>query len=90
MEFGNSLNTSRNILHSIIDRNKNHPSTLKIKSEVSSKSCSDSDFSRNNLVTSDNAEKMLKSLNSKKAAGTHRLLIKLVKLTFEVFQNFYL
>ena len=43
MEFDNSLNTRRNILHSIIDRYKNHPSILKIKSEVSSKSCSDSD-----------------------------------------------
>ena len=72
MEFDNSLNTSRNILDSIIDRYKNHPSILKIKSEVSSKSCSDSDFSRNILVTSDEVEKMLKSLNSKKAAGTNR------------------
>ena len=36
MKFDNSLNTSRNILHSIIDCYKNHPSTLKIKSEVSS------------------------------------------------------
>ena len=72
MEFDNSLKTSRNILHSIIDRYKNHPSILKIKSEVSSKSCSDSDFSRNILVTSDEVEKMLKSLNSKKAAGTNR------------------
>ena len=62
MEFENSLNTSRSILHSY----KNHPSIPKIKSEVSSKSCSDSDFSRNILVTSDELEKMLKSLNSKK------------------------
>ena len=53
MEFENSINISRNILHSIIDRYKNHPSILKIKSEVSSKSCSDSDFSRNISVTSD-------------------------------------
>ena len=37
MEFDNSLKTSRNILHSIIDRYKNHPSILKIKSEESSK-----------------------------------------------------
>ena len=29
-------NSSGNILHSIIDRYKNHPSILKIKSEVSS------------------------------------------------------
>ena len=79
MKFDNSLNTSRNILHSIIDRYKNHPSILKTKSEVSSKSFSDSDFSRNILVTSDEVEKMLKSLNSKKAAGTGRLPIKLVK-----------
>ena len=50
MEFENSPNTSRNILHSIIDRYKNHPSILKIKLEVSSKS-SDSDFSRKILVT---------------------------------------
>ena len=64
MEFDNSLNTSRNILHSIIDRYKNHPSILKIKSEVSSKSCSDGDFSRNILVTLDEVEKMLQSLNS--------------------------
>ena len=50
----------------IIDRYKNHPSIHKTKSEVSSKSCSDSDFSRNILVTSDEVEKMLKYLNSKK------------------------
>ena len=87
MKFDNSLNTSRNILHSIIDRYKNHPSILKIKSEVSSKSCSDSDFSRNILVTSDEVEKMLKSLNSKKAAGTDRLPIKLVKLASEVLSK---
>ena len=64
MEFDNSINTSRNILHSIIDRYENHPSILKIKSEVSSKSCSDDDFSRNILVTLDEVEKMLQSLNS--------------------------
>ena len=86
MEFENSLNT-RNILHSIIDRYKNHPSILKIKSEVSSKSCSDSDFSCNILVTSDEVEKMLKSLNSKKAAGTDRLPIKLVKLASAVLSK---
>ena len=62
MEFQNSLNTSRNILHSIIDHYKNHPSILETKSEVSSKSCSDSDFSRKILLTSDEVEKMLKSL----------------------------
>ena len=84
MEFENSLNTSRNILICIIDRYNNHPSILKTKSEVSSKSCSDSDFSLNILVTSDEVEKMLKSLNSKKAAGTDRLPIKLVKLASEV------
>ena len=72
MEFESSLKTSRNIRRSIIDRYKNHPSILKIKSEVSFKSCSDSDFSRNILATSDEVEKMLKSLNSKKAAGTDR------------------
>ena len=81
MEFENSLNTSGNILHSIIDRDKNHPSILKTKSKLSSKSCSDSDISRNNLVTSDDVEKKLESLHSKKAAGTDRLPIKLVKLT---------
>ena len=57
MKFDNSLNTSRNILHSIIDRYKNHPSILKIKSEVSSKSCSDSDFFRSILVTSGEVKK---------------------------------
>ena len=66
MEFYNSLHTSRNILHSIIDRYKNHPSILKIKSEESSKSSSDTDFSRNILLTSDEVKKMLKYLNSKK------------------------
>ena len=85
MEFENSQNTSRNILHSIIDRYKNHPSIL--KSEVSSKSCSDSDFSRNFLVTLDEVEKMSKSLNSKEAAGTDRLPIKLVKLASEVLSK---
>ena len=87
MEFYNPLHTSRNILHSIIDRYKNHPSILKIKSEVSSKSCSDRNFSRNILVTSDEVEKMLKFLNSKKAAGTDRLPIKLVKLTSEALSK---
>ena len=66
MEFDKSLNISRNIIHSIIDRYKNHPSILKIKSEVSSKSCSDSNI----LVTSDEVEKSLRlrttrSVNSK-------------------------
>ena len=70
MKFENSLNTSRNILHTIIDRCKNHPSIRKTKSEVNYKSFSDSDFSRNILATSEEVEKMLKSLNSKKAAGT--------------------
>ena len=59
MKFENSLNTSRNILYSIIDRYKNHLSICKIKSEVSSKSFSDSDFSRNILVTSGEVEKMM-------------------------------
>ena len=63
--------------------NTNHPSILKIKSEVISKSCSDSGFSRNILVTSDEVEQMLKSLNSKKAADTDILSIKLVKLASE-------
>ena len=83
----NSFNTSRNILHSILNRYKNHPSILEIKSEVSFKSCSDSDFSRNILVTSDEVEKMLKSLNSKKVAGTDRSPIKLVKLAFEALSK---
>ena len=83
MELDNSLNTSRNILHDTIDRYKNHPNILKIKSEGISKSCSDSDFSRNILVTSDEVEKILKSLNPKKAAGTDRLPIKLIKLASE-------
>ena len=87
MEFENPLNTSRNILHGIIDRYKNHPSILKIKSEVSSTSCSNRDFSRNILVTSDEVEKMLKSLNSKKTAGIDRLPIKLVKLASEVLSK---
>ena len=39
------------------------------------------------LVISDDAEKMLKSLNSKKAAGTERLPIKLVKLVSEVLSK---
>ena len=87
MEFENFLNTSRNILHSIIHHYKNHPSILNIKPKVSSKSCCDSDFSGNILVTSDEAEKMLQSLNSNKAAGTDRLPIKLVKLTSEVLSK---
>ena len=66
MEFYNPLHTSRNILHSIIDRYKNHPSILKIKSEVSSKSCSDSDFSHNILVTSGVVGKMLRFFTLKK------------------------
>ena len=87
IEFDNSLKTSRNILHTIIDRYKNHPSIFKIKSEVSSKVCSDRNFSRNILATSDEVEKMLKFLNSKKAAGTDRLPIKLVKLASEVLSK---
>ena len=57
MKFDNSLNTSRNILHSIIDHYKNRPSILKIKSEVCSKSYSDSNLSSNILSTSDEVEK---------------------------------
>ena len=91
MEFEHPFNASRNILHSVIDRYKYHPSILKIKSEVSSKYCSDIDFSCNISVTSDEVEKMLKSLNSKKAAGTDRLPIKLVKQASEVLSKpFYL
>ena len=74
MKFDKSLNTSRNILHSIMDRYKNHPSILKIKSGVSSKFFSDSDFSRNILVTSDEVEKMLKSLNSKKSSWYRKIV----------------
>ena len=66
MKFENSLNTSINILHFITDRYKHYLSICKIKSEVSSKSFSDSHFSRNILLTSDQEEKMLKTLNSKK------------------------
>ena len=66
MKIENSLNTSRNILYSIIDRYKNHPGICKTKWEVSSRSFSDSNFSRNILVTSDEVEKILKHLNSKK------------------------
>ena len=54
-----------------MDPCKNHPSILKIKSEVSSKSYSDSGSSRNILVvTSDEVEKLLKFSNSKKEAVT--------------------
>ena len=84
MKFENSPNTSRKVRHTFIDRYKNHLSICKIKLEVSSKSFSDSGFSRNILVTSDEAEKKLKSLNSTIASGTNRLPIKLVKLTYEV------
>ena len=42
---------------------------------------------RNILVTSDEVEKMLKFLNSKKAAGTDRLPIKLAKLASEVLSK---
>ena len=48
---------------------------------------SDSDFFPNILVTSDEVEKFLKSLNSKKVAGTDRLPIKLVQLASEVFSK---
>ena len=34
MEFDNSLNTSRNILHNITDRYKNHPGILKIRGKL--------------------------------------------------------
>ena len=44
MKFEDLLNTSRNILHSMTDRYKNHPSIHKIKSGRSSKSFSDSYF----------------------------------------------
>ena len=37
MKFENSLNPNRNILHSNINRYKNHPSICNIESEVSSK-----------------------------------------------------
>ena len=71
-----------------MDPCKNHPSILKIKSEVSSKSCSDSGFSRNILVvTSDEVEKLLKFSNSKKEAVTDRLSIKLVKFASEVLSK---
>ena len=81
MEFENSLNTSRNILHSIL-------TATRIKSAVSSKSCSVRDFSRNFLVTLDKVKgKMLKSLNLKKAAGANRLPIKSVKLASEVLSK---
>ena len=71
-----------------MDPCKNHPSILKIKSEVSSKSCSDSGSSRNILVvTSDDVEKLLKFSNSKKEAVTDRLSIKLVKFASEVLSK---
>ena len=57
MKTDNSLNTSRNIQYSIKDHYKNRPSILKIKSEVCSKSCSDSNLLRNILSTSDEVEK---------------------------------
>ena len=87
MKFENCLNTSRNILHSIIDRYKNHPSIIKIKWEIGSKSWSDTDFSRNILVISDEVEKVLNSLNSEEAAGTDRMPIPLVKLVSEVLSK---
>ena len=43
--------------------------------------------SHNILVTSDEVKEMLKPLNSKKAAGTDRLSIKLVKLASEVLSK---
>ena len=60
---------------------------VSLKSEVSSKSFSESDCSRNILVTSDEVEKLLTSLNSQKAAGTDRFPIKLVKLASEVLSK---
>ena len=87
MEFENSLNTSRNILHSIIDRYKNHPSILKIKSEVSSKSCSDSDFSRNILVTSDEVEKILTFKLKKSSCYRSQPAFTCSKLTIETLEQ---
>ena len=71
-----------------MDPCKNHPSIFKIKSEVNSKSCSNSGFSRNILVViSDEVEKLLKLSNSKKEAVTDRLSIKLVKFASEVLSK---
>ena len=52
--------------HSIIDRYKNHLNVCKIKSEVSSQSCSDSDFCCSILVTCRKVEKIFKIFKPKK------------------------
>ena len=52
MDFDNSVDTSTYILPNIIiNRNKNHPSNIKIKCEVSFKYYLDNGFSSNIPVT---------------------------------------
>ena len=74
---------------SIIDRYKNHLNVCKIKSEVSSQSCSDSDFCCSILVTCRKVEKMLKFLNLKRGAGIDCQLNEL-NWPLDFFQNLYL
>ena len=75
MDFDNSVDTSTYILPNIIiNRNKDHPSNIKIKCEVSFKYYLDNSFSSNIPVTSD---EVIKLLNSNEAAGSDTLSIKL-------------
>ena len=84
MDFDNSVDTNRYILYSVINRYKDHPSNLKIKYELSSKSRFDNDLSPYIFVTLDEVEKLL---NSNKAAGRDKLPIKLNKIVSEILSK---
>ena len=70
------------VLHNIIRKYENHSSITKIKSSMPVKShlSSNNTLASVRRVTSDEVNLILKSLNAKKASGTDKIPIKLVKL----------
>ena len=76
----------RTVLHNIIKKYENHSSIIKIKNYMSVKSylSSNNTLASTRQVTSNEANLILKSLNSKKASGTDKIPTKLVSIKFSL------
>ena len=85
-EFDIGSSNKNKVLSSILDKNRNHPSIIKIHKNRNLQSSSISILSSSwgSKITPKEINAILKSLNSKKAAGIHKMPTKLVKLASEI------
>ena len=82
VEFDIGSSNKNEVLSSILDKYRNHPSIVKILKNKNLQSCSISipSSSWGSKITTEEINTILKSLNSKKAPGIDKIPTKLVKL----------